>query len=138
MDSQNEHFSIVWQGLYNEELFRGRVSGAEGESGMLVSPGNSTAHCNLSFRGAKPHCVAQGCAPKTLHTQVTSLLSLSPSLRSSWVPFTDPCWQVFFTILKGTGSLQELDLSGNFVSCSIIQSLSKDLKCLHCHLETLR
>lgn len=138
MDPQNERFSIVWQGLYNEELFRGGVLGAEGKSGMLVSPGNSTVHCNLAFRGAEPHCVAQGCAPKTLHTQVTSLLSLSPSLRSSWVPFTDACWQVFFSILKVTGSLQELDLSRNFVSCSIIQSLREDLKCPHCHLDTLR
>ncbi|XP_036079230.1 NACHT, LRR and PYD domains-containing protein 1 [Rousettus aegyptiacus] len=57
---------------------------------------------------------------------------------SSWVPFTDACWQVFFSILKVTGSLQELDLSRNFVSCSTIQSLREDLKCPHCHLDTLR
>ncbi|XP_019520352.1 PREDICTED: NACHT, LRR and PYD domains-containing protein 1 [Hipposideros armiger] len=59
-------------------------------------------------------------------------------ILSSWVPFTDAWWKIFFSILKVTGSLKELDLSGNFLSCSAVQSLCEALKCLHCHLETLR
>ncbi|KAM5214947.1 NACHT, LRR and PYD domains-containing protein 1-like isoform 2-T2 [Hipposideros larvatus] len=59
-------------------------------------------------------------------------------ILSSWVPFTDAWWKIFFSILKVTGSLKELDLSGNFLSCSAVQSLCEALKCHYCHLETLR
>ncbi|XP_045680082.1 NACHT, LRR and PYD domains-containing protein 1-like isoform X2 [Phyllostomus hastatus] len=53
-------------------------------------------------------------------------------------PFTNAWWQIFFSILNVPGSLQELDLSGNFLSCSAVQTLCEALKCPHCHLETLR
>ncbi|XP_070249652.1 NACHT, LRR and PYD domains-containing protein 1-like isoform X1 [Myotis yumanensis] len=56
----------------------------------------------------------------------------------SWGPFTDSWWQMFFSILKVPGSLRELDLSGNSLSCSAVQSLCDALKSPHCHLETLR
>ncbi|XP_014305337.2 NACHT, LRR and PYD domains-containing protein 1-like, partial [Myotis lucifugus] len=56
----------------------------------------------------------------------------------SWGPFTDSWWKMFFSILKVPGRLQELDLSGNSLSCSAVQSLCDALKSPHCHLETLR
>uniref|UniRef100_G1QEZ2 NLR family pyrin domain containing 1 n=1 Tax=Myotis lucifugus TaxID=59463 RepID=G1QEZ2_MYOLU len=56
----------------------------------------------------------------------------------SWGPFTDSWWQMFFSILKVPGSLRELDLSGNSLSCSAVQSLCDALKSPHCHLVTLR
>lgn len=87
---------------------------------------------------AQPHCVVQGCAPQTPHTQVTSLLSLSPSLRLSRAPVTDACWKVLFSVLQVTGSLKELDLSGNFLSLSAVQSLCEALRHPRCHLQTLR
>ncbi|XP_032946847.1 NACHT, LRR and PYD domains-containing protein 1 isoform X4 [Rhinolophus ferrumequinum] len=57
---------------------------------------------------------------------------------SSWVPFTDAWWKIFFSVLKVSGSLTELDLSGNFLSCSAVQSLCEVLKCLRRRLQTLR
>uniref|UniRef100_K9IW94 NLR family, pyrin domain containing 1 n=1 Tax=Sus scrofa TaxID=9823 RepID=K9IW94_PIG len=56
----------------------------------------------------------------------------------SCVPITDVCWQVLFSTLRVTGSLKELDLSGNFLSHSAVQSLCEALRCPSCHLETLR
>ncbi|XP_057572867.1 NACHT, LRR and PYD domains-containing protein 1 [Hippopotamus amphibius kiboko] len=56
----------------------------------------------------------------------------------SRVPVTDACWQVLFSVLQVTGSLKELDLGGNFLSHSAIQSLCEALRCPRCHLETLR
>ncbi|XP_070248999.1 NACHT, LRR and PYD domains-containing protein 1-like isoform X2 [Myotis yumanensis] len=56
----------------------------------------------------------------------------------SWGPFTDSWWQMFFSILKVPGSLRELDMGGNSLSCSAVQSLCDALKCPHCRLETLR
>uniref|UniRef100_G1QDZ6 Uncharacterized protein n=1 Tax=Myotis lucifugus TaxID=59463 RepID=G1QDZ6_MYOLU len=41
-------------------------------------------------------------------------------------------------ILKVLGSLRELDLSGNSLSCSAVQSLCDALKSPCCHLDTLR
>ncbi|KAF6095829.1 NLR family pyrin domain containing 1 [Phyllostomus discolor] len=63
---------------------------------------------------------------------------LSNVVLSSLSPFTDAWWQIFFSIFYVDGSLQELDLSGNFLSCSAVHSLCEALKCPHCHLETLR
>eukprot|EP00070_Physeter_catodon_P046997 XP_028353891.1 NACHT, LRR and PYD domains-containing protein 1 [Physeter catodon] len=57
--------------------------------------------------------------------------------RLSWVPVTDACWQVPFSVLQVTGSLKELDLGGNFLSHSAVQSLCEALRCPRCHLETL-
>ncbi|XP_035889098.1 NACHT, LRR and PYD domains-containing protein 1-like isoform X2 [Phyllostomus discolor] len=53
-------------------------------------------------------------------------------------PFTDAWWQIFFSIFSVDGSLQELDLSGNFLSYSAVQTLCEALKSPHCHLKTLR
>ncbi|XP_077021746.1 NACHT, LRR and PYD domains-containing protein 1 [Tamandua tetradactyla] len=54
------------------------------------------------------------------------------------VPMTDAHWEILFSVLGVIGSLQELDLSGNSLSCSAMQGLCKTLKHPHCHLQTLR
>uniref|UniRef100_H0XK19 NACHT domain-containing protein n=1 Tax=Otolemur garnettii TaxID=30611 RepID=H0XK19_OTOGA len=54
------------------------------------------------------------------------------------VPITGACWELLFSILEVTGSLKELDLSGNLLSHSAVQSLSETLRRPRCHLETLR
>ncbi|KAF4012265.1 hypothetical protein G4228_003552 [Cervus hanglu yarkandensis] len=56
----------------------------------------------------------------------------------SWVPVTEACWRVLFSVLRVTGNLKELDLSGNILSRSAVQSLDEALRCPGCHLETLR
>ncbi|XP_038521110.1 NACHT, LRR and PYD domains-containing protein 1 isoform X2 [Canis lupus familiaris] len=56
----------------------------------------------------------------------------------SWVPVTDACWQALFSTLRASGSLKELDLSGNHLSHPAVQSLCKVLKFPCCHLETVR
>ncbi|XP_054565346.1 LOW QUALITY PROTEIN: NACHT, LRR and PYD domains-containing protein 1-like [Eptesicus fuscus] len=56
----------------------------------------------------------------------------------SWGPFTDSCWQTFFSLLQVPGSLRELDLSGNSLSCSAVHSLCVALESPRCSLETLR
>ncbi|XP_008571687.1 PREDICTED: NACHT, LRR and PYD domains-containing protein 1 [Galeopterus variegatus] len=69
------------------------------------------------------------------YRQVWRLPSVVLSTR---VPVTDACWQVFFSILVVTGSLKELDLSGNMLSCSALQNLCETLRRPHCHLDSLR
>ncbi|KAI4533202.1 hypothetical protein MG293_016221 [Ovis ammon polii] len=56
----------------------------------------------------------------------------------SWVPATEARWQVLCSVLQVTGNLKELDLSGNFLSRSAVQSLGEALRCPGCQLETLR
>ncbi|KAM4844858.1 NACHT, LRR and PYD domains-containing protein 1-like [Thomomys bottae] len=57
---------------------------------------------------------------------------------SMWAPLTDASWKVLFSTLKVSGSLKELDLSDNSLSCSAVQSLCETLRHPQCHLETLR
>ncbi|EFB19899.1 hypothetical protein PANDA_020812, partial [Ailuropoda melanoleuca] len=54
------------------------------------------------------------------------------------VPMTDACWRVLFFTLRTTGNLKDLDLSGNHLSQSTVQSLCEALRFPSCHLETLR
>ncbi|XP_038183814.1 NACHT, LRR and PYD domains-containing protein 1a-like [Arvicola amphibius] len=56
---------------------------------------------------------------------------------SRWTPITDATWQVFFSTLEFTESLEELDLSGNPMSYSAVQSLCRMLRHAKCHLKTL-
>ncbi|XP_006899866.1 PREDICTED: NACHT, LRR and PYD domains-containing protein 1 [Elephantulus edwardii] len=87
-------------------------------------------------------CLKFCCNVKSLQVNVNSACGQalkSPSVvlfRSALV--TDACWQDLFAILGVTQSLQELDLSGNPLSCSVVQSLCEALRHPHCHLEILR
>ncbi|XP_045425577.1 NACHT, LRR and PYD domains-containing protein 1 isoform X2 [Lemur catta] len=53
-------------------------------------------------------------------------------------PVTDASWLVLFSALEDSGSLKELDLSGNSLSRSAVHSLCETLSRPRCHLETLR
>ncbi|XP_012581545.1 PREDICTED: LOW QUALITY PROTEIN: NACHT, LRR and PYD domains-containing protein 1 [Condylura cristata] len=53
-------------------------------------------------------------------------------------PITDNCWRILFSISGIIENLMELDLSGNFLSSSAVQSLCEALRCPRCRLETLR
>ncbi|XP_048221773.1 NACHT, LRR and PYD domains-containing protein 1 [Perognathus longimembris pacificus] len=57
---------------------------------------------------------------------------------STRAPLTDTSWKVFFSTLKGSENLRELNLSGNLLSYSAVQSLCEMLRHPRCHLETLR
>ncbi|XP_036054168.1 NACHT, LRR and PYD domains-containing protein 1a-like isoform X2 [Onychomys torridus] len=56
---------------------------------------------------------------------------------SRWYPITDTSWKILFSTLEFTGSLLELDLSGNPVSYIALQKLCKTLRRPECHLKTL-
>ncbi|KAK7800716.1 hypothetical protein U0070_011236 [Myodes glareolus] len=56
---------------------------------------------------------------------------------SRWTPITNSTWQIFFSTLEFTGSLQKLDLSGNPLSNFALRSLCKTLRCPACQLRTL-
>ncbi|XP_036125594.1 NACHT, LRR and PYD domains-containing protein 1 [Molossus molossus] len=60
------------------------------------------------------------------------------AVLSSWGPFTAAWWQIFFSIFKVSESLQELDLSGNVLSCAAVRSLCAALKGPRCCLQALR
>ncbi|KAL0597379.1 NACHT, LRR and PYD domains-containing protein 1 [Plecturocebus cupreus] len=64
--------------------------------------------------------------------------SLDRVVLFRWVPATDAYWQILFSVLKVTESLKELDLSGNLLSLSAVQSLCETLRYPRCLLETLR
>ncbi|EGV93958.1 NACHT, LRR and PYD domains-containing protein 1 [Cricetulus griseus] len=56
---------------------------------------------------------------------------------SRWTPITKASWQILFSILEFSGSLEELDLSGNLLSNYAVQSLCRTLRQPGCHLKTL-
>nr|XP_048304586.1 NACHT, LRR and PYD domains-containing protein 1a-like isoform X2 [Myodes glareolus] len=63
---------------------------------------------------------------------------VAPSMvLSRWTPITDATWQIFFSTLEFTGSLKELDLSGNELSYYAVRSLCSTLRCPGCQLRTL-
>ncbi|XP_052052605.1 NACHT, LRR and PYD domains-containing protein 1a-like [Apodemus sylvaticus] len=45
-----------------------------------------------------------------------------------WTPITDASWKIFFCKLKLTRNLEELDISGNPLSYSVVHSLCKALR----------
>ncbi|XP_052614175.1 NACHT, LRR and PYD domains-containing protein 1a-like [Peromyscus californicus insignis] len=56
---------------------------------------------------------------------------------SRWTPITNASWQVLFSTLEFTESLEELDLSGNPLSNSEVQSLCRTLRHHGCQLKIL-
>nr|XP_034362222.1 NACHT, LRR and PYD domains-containing protein 1a-like isoform X1 [Arvicanthis niloticus] len=54
-----------------------------------------------------------------------------------WTPITDASWKILFYNLKFTRNLEELDLSGNPLSYSAVQSLCTTLSLPDCQLKTL-
>ncbi|XP_050018540.1 NACHT, LRR and PYD domains-containing protein 1a-like [Alexandromys fortis] len=56
---------------------------------------------------------------------------------SRWTPITNSSWQVLFSTLEFTGSLQKLDLSGNPLSYLALRSLCRTLRCPTCKLRIL-
>ncbi|KAL1779460.1 NACHT, LRR and PYD domains-containing protein 1a-like [Sigmodon hispidus] len=56
---------------------------------------------------------------------------------SKWTPITNASWQVLFSTLAVSGSLEELDLSGNTMSYYALRSLHRTLRYHKCHLRTL-
>ncbi|XP_050018839.1 NACHT, LRR and PYD domains-containing protein 1a-like [Alexandromys fortis] len=59
-------------------------------------------------------------------------------ILSRWTPITNSTWQIFFSTLEFSGSLQDLDLSGNPPSYYAVRSLCRTLRCPGCQLRTLR
>uniref|UniRef100_A0A8C8UGI1 NACHT, LRR and PYD domains-containing protein 1a-like n=1 Tax=Peromyscus maniculatus bairdii TaxID=230844 RepID=A0A8C8UGI1_PERMB len=65
-------------------------------------------------------------------------VSMAPRvLLFRWTPITNASWQILFSTLEFTENLKELDLSGNPLSYSAVQSLCRTLRCPRCHLKTL-
>ncbi|XP_008854199.1 NACHT, LRR and PYD domains-containing protein 1a-like [Nannospalax galili] len=54
-----------------------------------------------------------------------------------WTPITNASWQILFSTGGIINSLEELDLSGNQLSCSALKNLCEILKYPGCHLKTL-
>ncbi|XP_032770052.1 NACHT, LRR and PYD domains-containing protein 1a-like [Rattus rattus] len=54
-----------------------------------------------------------------------------------WTPITDTSWKIFFSNLKFTRNLEELDLSGNPLSYSAVCSLCRAMRQPDCQLKTL-
>ncbi|XP_027282656.1 NACHT, LRR and PYD domains-containing protein 1a isoform X5 [Cricetulus griseus] len=86
-------------------------------------------------------CIKFCCRVKRLQMNASGQqrkISKSPKIvLSRWTPMTNASWQVLFSMLEFTGSLEELDLSGNPLSNSALQSLCRTLRCPGCHLKTL-
>uniref|UniRef100_A0A8C8W2Q8 NACHT, LRR and PYD domains-containing protein 1a-like n=1 Tax=Peromyscus maniculatus bairdii TaxID=230844 RepID=A0A8C8W2Q8_PERMB len=56
---------------------------------------------------------------------------------SRWTPTTNASWQILFSTLESTGSLEELDLSGNPLSYYALRGLCRTLRGPGCHLKTM-
>ncbi|XP_027282659.1 NACHT, LRR and PYD domains-containing protein 1a-like isoform X2 [Cricetulus griseus] len=65
------------------------------------------------------------------------MLTAPTMVLSRWTPITNASWQVLFSTLEFTGSLEELDLSGNLLSCFALRNLCRTLRYPGCHVKTL-
>ncbi|XP_076398921.1 NACHT, LRR and PYD domains-containing protein 1a-like isoform X2 [Peromyscus maniculatus bairdii] len=86
-------------------------------------------------------CIKFCCHVKRLQLdgcgQQGPMLMAPRMVLSRWNPITDTSWKILFSTLEFTGSLEELDLSGNPMSYTALQKLCKTLRCPECHLKTL-
>ncbi|XP_059125467.1 NACHT, LRR and PYD domains-containing protein 1a-like [Peromyscus eremicus] len=64
-------------------------------------------------------------------------LTVPRMVLSRWIPITDTSWKILFSTLEFTENLEELDLSGNPMSCFALCRLCRTLRCPGCHLKTL-
>uniref|UniRef100_A0A8C6RV71 NACHT, LRR and PYD domains-containing protein 1a-like n=2 Tax=Nannospalax galili TaxID=1026970 RepID=A0A8C6RV71_NANGA len=69
--------------------------------------------------------------------QQEQVLRAPRMILSKWTPLTNASWQVLFSTIKVTGSLKELDLSGNPLSYFAVKTLCRALKHPGCCLKTL-
>ncbi|KAL1780009.1 NACHT, LRR and PYD domains-containing protein 1a-like [Sigmodon hispidus] len=69
--------------------------------------------------------------------QKEEMLKAPKMVLSRSTPITNTSWQVFFSTLEVSGSLKELDLSGNTMSYYALRSLHRTLRCPRCHIRTL-
>ncbi|XP_037056951.1 NACHT, LRR and PYD domains-containing protein 1a-like [Peromyscus leucopus] len=69
--------------------------------------------------------------------QQEQTLTAPRMVLSRWTPITNASWRILFSTLEFTGSLEELDLSGNPLSCYALRSLCRTMRCPGCHLRTL-
>ncbi|OBS72362.1 hypothetical protein A6R68_13063 [Neotoma lepida] len=86
-------------------------------------------------------CIKFCCHVKRLQLngggQQRKILKAPRMVLCRWTPITNASWQILFSTLKFTGSLEELDLSGNLLSYYALQSLCRMLRHPGCHLRTL-
>ncbi|KAL1779885.1 NACHT, LRR and PYD domains-containing protein 1a-like [Sigmodon hispidus] len=69
--------------------------------------------------------------------QQRQMLMAPNMVLSKWTPITNASWQILFSTLEVSGSLEELDLSGNTLSYYALRSLHRTLRYHECHLRTL-
>ncbi|KAL1780213.1 NACHT, LRR and PYD domains-containing protein 1a-like [Sigmodon hispidus] len=69
--------------------------------------------------------------------QLRQILTAPKMVLSRWTQMTNASWRILFSTLEVTGSLEELDLSGNPMSYFAICGLCRTLRCPECHLKTL-
>uniref|UniRef100_A0A8C8YJ62 NLR family pyrin domain containing 1 n=1 Tax=Prolemur simus TaxID=1328070 RepID=A0A8C8YJ62_PROSS len=134
------------------ELLQWAEAEAQGLQCLPLPSRNCQTKAETDTQNERFMCYGKGCRmrshtgqellPRAVHirphTQITSLLSLSPSLSFTRAPVTDASWLVLCSTLEDSGSLKELDLSGNSLSRSAVHSLCDTLSRPRCHLETLR
>nr|XP_048304588.1 NACHT, LRR and PYD domains-containing protein 1a-like [Myodes glareolus]XP_048304589.1 NACHT, LRR and PYD domains-containing protein 1a-like [Myodes glareolus]XP_048304590.1 NACHT, LRR and PYD domains-containing protein 1a-like [Myodes glareolus]XP_048304592.1 NACHT, LRR and PYD domains-containing protein 1a-like [Myodes glareolus] len=86
-------------------------------------------------------CIKFCCRVKRLQLdgdgQQGPTLVASRTVLSRWTPITNATWQVLFSNLEFTGSLQELDLSGNPLNHYAVRRLCRTLRCPGCQLRTV-
>ncbi|KAL6039533.1 hypothetical protein STEG23_002340, partial [Scotinomys teguina] len=74
---------------------------------------------------------------KYIYKYFTEKREAIAAFRSRWTPLTNASWQILCYTLRFTGSLKELDLSGNPLNYDAMRSLCKSLRSRGCHLKTL-
>ncbi|XP_053528548.1 NACHT, LRR and PYD domains-containing protein 1-like isoform X2 [Artibeus jamaicensis] len=123
--------------LYKHQLCRGKVvattqpekvDSIEMASRLVAQYGEQQAW-DLVLQTWKQMGLSELCA--------RALKEATFGIRFSWGPFKNTSWLIFFSCLKVTETLKKLDLRGNFLSGSAVQSLCEVLKCNNCHLETV-
>ncbi|XP_053766578.1 NACHT, LRR and PYD domains-containing protein 1 isoform X2 [Desmodus rotundus] len=123
--------------LYKHQLWRGKVVTTtqpdKAESmevaSLLVAQYGEQQAWDLALQTWKQMGLSELCAQ--------ALEEATFGIKSSWGPFKNTSWPIFFSCLKVIVTLKQLDLRGVFLSGSAVHSLCEVLKCHNCRLETL-